>query len=270
MKKCIIFEIKSDFGYFKKFSSTSSPTTYFVIPKTTLVGLISAIIGEFDGKTERDLYLEYFNNENCKVSIEVLNPLEKSFIGLNYQNLKKIDEIDLEKVKKEMVIIEDYYIDNNFYDKQTKYTQVNMEVVKNPHYRIYFWHSNENIYDTLKDRLFKHESYFYPFMGTTDFPCEILNISEEEVSIIEIQKMVEIDSVVPKNKFIAIEYGSKDGVLERFSNILSEKQPYLFVKDSNYRRNIDFIDINISLDTKPIFCKVKNYYYCNNKNLLFY
>jgi len=288
MNKCLVFEIQSEFGYFKRYNSTSSPTTHNIIPKTTLIGLISAIIGNFNGIDEKDVYLNYFDNDNCKIALEVLNPIKKTFFGLNYQNIKDLKQINAKnlinaaieinkkglEIQKELFLIEDFHKYSKSYDRGNKYTQVNMEVIRKPHYRVYFYHSDDNIYNLLKDRLFKGEVYYPIFMGTTDFPCVIKNVSEETLQLVnEEGNLAEINSVVPENiANVKIHYTAShiDGRMYRNKTIIKEKQPYLFVRDDNYRRNIDFIELNISEDGSPILAEVNNYYICNDKRIIFY
>ena len=52
--KCLVFDIKGDYGHFKKYYTTSSPLT-FSIPRTTVSGMIGALIG-----LDKEEYLKYF------------------------------------------------------------------------------------------------------------------------------------------------------------------------------------------------------------------
>ena len=43
--KCLVFDIKGDYGHFKKYYTTSSPLTFSIPPRTTVSGMIGALIG---------------------------------------------------------------------------------------------------------------------------------------------------------------------------------------------------------------------------------
>lgn len=283
MDKVLVFEIKGKHGFFKRHSSSTSPTSYSSITKTALIGLISAIIGDFNGNDSKDNYLDYFNNNNCKISIEVLNPVKKKSFGLNYQNLKDIKPITLkhlssidekvDDIDKELILLEDYHKNVGNYDRGNKYTQVNTEVLREPHYRIYFHHSDSTIYDLFKNRLENHETYYPTFMGTTDFPCEVFYQGEKQVSIIKMEEKenIKILSIVPESQAQVITEIKIEGQKpKRLQNSIKEKQPYLFIKEQDYRRNKEFIDLTIPMDAEPILCKVGNYCKVDGKNLLFY
>lgn len=62
--KIIIFELWGKFAHFRKFYTNSSSLSYSVPPRTTIEGIIAAILGY-----ERDSYYEKFNPDNLYVAV---------------------------------------------------------------------------------------------------------------------------------------------------------------------------------------------------------
>ena len=88
--------------------------------------------------------------------------------------------------------------------------------VKDPKYRIYFSHSDKQLYKKLKDLLANHQSIYTPCLGLSELICNFqfrgdfrLKSQEEEVE--------EIDSVVP-GKFL-LEPDFEEGK-EYFSEVM--------------------------------------------------
>jgi CRISPR-associated protein Cas5h len=75
----IIFEISGKFAHFRKFYTNSSSLSYSVPSRTTVEGIIAAILG-----LERDTYYEKLSLDNCKIAIEKVNKTRKINQSLNY------------------------------------------------------------------------------------------------------------------------------------------------------------------------------------------
>ena len=122
--KALVFDIKGDYGHFRKFYTTSSPLTFSIPPRTTVCGIIGALIG-----LDKKEYLKYFKKEEAKIAIQILQPINKTRLSINLIDTKKAKE---------------------YYSKIEKRTQVTYELLKNPSYRIYFYHSNKELYKKVK------------------------------------------------------------------------------------------------------------------------
>ena len=75
----ISFDIEGKFAHFRKFSGNNTALSYSIPPRTTIIGILAAMVGE-----EKDSYYEKYNNENLKVGIRTLCDLKKSFHRLNF------------------------------------------------------------------------------------------------------------------------------------------------------------------------------------------
>ena len=81
--KCLVFDIKGDYGHFKKYYTTSSPLTFSIPPRTTVSGMIGALIG-----LDKEEYLKYFSKEDAKIAIQINSPINKTRISYNLINTK--------------------------------------------------------------------------------------------------------------------------------------------------------------------------------------
>ncbi|UYP01349.1 CRISPR-associated protein Cas5 [Oceanotoga sp. DSM 15011] len=88
----IIFEISGKFAHFRKFYTNSSSLSYSVPSRTTVEGIIAAILG-----LERDTYYEKLSLDNCKIAIEKVNKTRKINQSLNYIKIKSSN--DFKKIK---------------------------------------------------------------------------------------------------------------------------------------------------------------------------
>ncbi|WPR77956.1 CRISPR-associated protein Cas5 [Algoriphagus sp. NG3] len=72
-------DIEGKFAHFRKFHGNNTAMSYSIPPRTTIIGILAAIMGE-----PKDSYYVSFRHENLKIGIRVLSDLKKSFHRLNY------------------------------------------------------------------------------------------------------------------------------------------------------------------------------------------
>ncbi len=168
-ERVIVFDVWGDYAHFKKNYSTSSPLTYSFPPRTALSGLIGAIAGLDKGE-----YFRHFFKDNAKISCKILKPVKKVRIGENLIDTKSAVKMHLIKNR----------------------TQIRFEFVKDPKYRIYFTHSDEQFYKKIKDRLTSHQTVYTPCLGLSQLICNFEFIGEFELKRSG-NDLQQIDSVVP-------------------------------------------------------------------------
>lgn len=168
-KKFIIFDFWSMYGHFKKPYTTSSPLTFSVPPRTSVAGIIAAI-GGIDKKT----YIRYFTKNKADIAIAVKNPIKKVRLGINLLN---------------------------FNDSMTKIEGKNptrVEFLKDPKYRIYFSHNDEEIYNSIKSHILKHTSIYTPTMGLSENIANFKYVGEYKASYEpKSEDYIEVNSVIP-------------------------------------------------------------------------
>lgn len=152
----LVFDIWADYGHFKKPYTTTSPLTYSMPSCTALAGMVSAIIG-----LDKREYSSFFGNGMAGFGISLLRPVKKVRISENLINTKKSM--------------------NRIYER----TQIKFEFLKDPSYRIYFRHSDEDIYSALKAMLEKHKSVYTLSMGLSQLLANYGFVGEYESVDIE-------------------------------------------------------------------------------------
>ena len=143
--KILTFDIWGDYGHFRKFYTTSSPLTFSFPPPSTLSGIMGAIYGA--GKDE---YLKIFSFDKCRLAVKIVTSVKKVRMGLNLINTKG-----------------HYWIPygNKYHEPRT---QIRTEFLKEPHFRIYFTHEDENILGKAAKLLEEHKSVYTVSLGLSE------------------------------------------------------------------------------------------------------
>lgn len=178
--KSLVFNIKGDYGHFRKFFTTSSPLTFSIPPRTAVCGIIGAILG-----LDKDEYLKYFSLEQAKIAIQINKPINKTRVSYNLINTKTAEMY------------------SNIKDR----TQVTFELLKNPSYKIYFSHKDEELYNKLKEFLIGGKNYYTVSLGLSEFIAEIEYIGEKDLKSVKgNNKLVHINTVVGFSEEMQIDF----------------------------------------------------------------
>jgi CRISPR-associated protein Cas5h len=177
-ERVIVFDVWGDYAHFRKNYSTSSPLTYSFPPRTALSGLIGAVVG-----LDKAEYFRHFFKVDANIGCKILAPVKKVRIGENLIDTKSAVKMHLIKNR----------------------TQIRFEFVKDPKYRIYFSHSDEQLYKKLKDLLTSHQSVYTPCLGLSQLICSYQFIGEVGLKSSG-EEVQEIDSVVPGKCLLTPEF----------------------------------------------------------------
>ncbi|MGC9203091.1 MAG: CRISPR-associated protein Cas5, partial [Thermoproteota archaeon] len=136
----LVADFWSDYAFFRRGYSTTSPLTYPFPPRTAISGLIACIVGmdwnEYYSKVE-----DKFSQENSLFSIQLLNPIKKIRINQNLIDTKQ-----------------GFYLWDIVLKKQEPRTQIPFEYIKDPKYRIFVWFKNKDLFNLLHEMLEAHKS----------------------------------------------------------------------------------------------------------------
>ena len=99
---------------------------------------------------------ERVHKYGTKIAIQINSPINKTRISYNLINTKTA----------------------KMYSKIKDRTQVTLELLKNPSFRIYFSHSDINLYNKVKTFLEEGKNYYTLSMGLSEFISEFDYISE--------------------------------------------------------------------------------------------
>lgn len=232
MKKILVFDIFADYGHFKKPYTTTSPITYSFPSRTTIIGVIGAILG-----IEKNIVNEELSSENSNIALQILKPIKKIMIGHNLIDTKKA--IKMARIKTR--------------------TQVKFEYVKDVKYRIYFQSDNE-YYEKLKKLLENHQTVYSLSLGLSECLANYEYIGEYNIS----KKVGDTDIVsVVNTKFINFESVNFNTETEIFSD--------RFARDMKKDREvIEYSDIIFERNAKKIPLKNIEYYKVEDKgNIIF-
>ena len=231
--KALVFDIKGDYGHFRKFYTTSSPLTFSIPPRTTVCGIIGALIG-----LDKKEYLKYFKKEEAKIAIQILQPINKTRLSINLIDTKKAKE---------------------YYSKIEKRTQVTYELLKNPSYRIYFYHSNEELYKKVKLFLEENKSYYTLSLGLSEFLAEKKYRGEINLQHIYKDDFAYIDTVVKFDENLKIDFEDNK---EYFKDTIQNEM------DEN-REVTEYIKILLERSGQPIKCQTDYYLSDRGEKIVF-
>lgn len=172
MDKVLVFNIWGEYAHFRKYYTTTSPLSYSIPPRTAVTGFIGAILG-----LGKEKYLKHFTKKQAFIAVRLLNPIKKVRISENL--------IDTENVKRMHLI--------------KNRTQIRFEFIKNPKYRLYFYHTDEGLYALTKNLLADHKSIYTPYLGISEHIANFEFIGEMNIQKSFSEDFVKVDSVIPED-----------------------------------------------------------------------
>jgi len=236
IEKMLVFDVWSDYAHFRKIYTTTSPLTFSIPPRTALCGLFGAIIGL---EKENNEYLNYFTLDRAKTGLKILNPIKKVRISENIIHTKNAKGIGMNLI--------------------TERTQINFEFLKNPKYRIYLWHNDDELYGALKKYLSEHKPVYTPCLGLSENIANFKFVGEFDTYLRKHNSSILIHSIIPTQKLVddqGVEIASE---MEYFS----ERIP---VEMDTKRIVTKYSDILFERNGKPIKAKMKESYLEVNYN----
>ncbi|HOL21318.1 MAG TPA: type I-B CRISPR-associated protein Cas5b [bacterium] len=183
-KRYLIFDVWGDYAHFKKYYTTSSPLTFSLPPRTAVIGLIGAILGY-----SKEDYLEEMIKDQAKIAIRILNPVKKVRLSINLINTK-----------------DGYWIPVKRSSHEPR-TQMIFEFLKDPKFRIYFSHTDSEIYNRLKELLESHKCVYTPYLGISELIANYQFVKETEFDEI-VSNCNYVHSVISIDKDVKVEFES--------------------------------------------------------------
>lgn len=225
-KNLIVFDISADFAHFKRPYTTTSPVTFPFPSKPTLYGMISAIIG-----LDKNDYLQYFFNQGIEIGLKIINPIHKIYIAENLINTKD----DMARFK--------------------THTQIKIEFLKNPAYRIYVNLPDENMSEKLLKHLTDHTSVYTFSMGLSECLSNFNLVGNftsitRETSAADYSK---INSIIPNTSL------SNDESSIKFTEGAEIFRISLTAEMNPQREIQKMLDMIYERTGKPILAKVKSF-----------
>lgn len=222
--KVIVFDIWGRFAHFKKIYVTTSALTYAVPFKTAIYGLVAAILG-LDKRQNQ--YLNHFDETNCKLAIQIISPVKIQRFNINLSQKPG--------------------------PPKGNRKPTTMEYVVNPHYRIFFWHSDEDISMKLLNQLESQESVYTPVLGLAHCLANFKFIGEFDTQMNS--GKASVNSVILKSRLRSLDTSSWNS-----RNVHIQEQD-MYPLEMNTNREVTKRDsILFDLFGSPINSEVEEFY----------
>lgn len=230
--KCVCFKLKGDYGHYRPYYTTSSPTTYSLMPPTSLFGLIGAILGM---EKMGNIYYQTLSTAGLKVGIGLLTPVRKVFMSTNLIMTKG-----------------DYWVptrrNSNGVRTPTKY-----EYVINQEYLVFVSMKDNELLEQLALRLKEHRFAYSISLGLSGLIADAELICFDEAEKIEVKECIELDSSIPIQEF-----GHKIEI-DFLQDIHYCRERY--VKNFSLNRvPLEYVDVLFSVNGKKIKVKSQKLY----------
>lgn len=247
--KCLSFTISGQWGHFRKIEGNIVKGTYKIIPRTTLSGLVAAILG-----LPRNSYYDLFTPENSMIAIEPKSRLRTINMAINSLSTQKEKLNTVNKGRKLKI---------SFPDARENRQRHIYEVLVNPSYRVDIWLDNNEMYDKLRSCLEKGKSTYTPSLGISEHLATITYHGEFQPETIETQTgSTEIDSVVPdESPNIVPQPGSPHSI---------ERSPSQMKKDgTKHRITTGSRTIAYNQGAEPLVVRNEKYATVDDRNVIF-
>jgi len=209
MKKLLSFDVWGDYAHFRKFYTTTSPLSFPFPPRTALTGLIGAIIG-----LDKTKYIKYFYKKDADIGVSLINPLKRVRISENYRDTDKS------------------MLPNK------GITQIRLELIKDPKYRVFFTHIDTELYEKLKNHLNSHKSVYTVCLGISELLCDFCFNGEFGFENKTGSDNTEINSIVPKENIIEFNFeNNREYLINTVPNEMDGTRTVLEYKEVVFEKN---------------------------------
>ncbi|SHG49828.1 CRISPR-associated protein Cas5h [Thermosyntropha lipolytica DSM 11003] len=202
--RVIIFDLKGPMAHFRKIYTNSSSLSYSIPPRTTLAGIIAAVLG-----WERDSYYEKMHSEMVGLAVRKINPTRKIMQTLNY--IKATSPSHLA----------------NFSEG---HSQIPFEIIcgePEVRYRVYFRTEDEEVYEKTKNALKSGRSVFPIYLGAAPFSGVWEWIGEGELEKDVSQEVKDIFTPIDVNLIAKIVWQE----MQKDSMLVKDRMPVDFTQE---------------------------------------
>jgi CRISPR-associated protein Cas5h len=231
--RCLSFTVSGPWGHFRRVEGNIVKQTYRVIPRTTVAGLVAAMLG-----IGRDEYYDLFAPDTSAVAIEPVEDIRTMNMPMN----------TLSTAKESMKTLNSRgSLSISFPDSTENRQQHNYEVLVEPRYRIDLWLDNDKTYARLRETLEEGRSHYVPSLGLSEYLAEVEYHGEFKVNEGTSGEVVEVSSTVPSDSIIP----------DAGTEFRMEKPPAYMEADSGGRRTTAFVSYSYSPDAEPLTVQAK-------------
>ena len=215
-RECLSFTARGSWAHFRRIDTTTEKHTYRVIPRTTVSGLIAAVLGE-----PRDSYYDTFSPDSSAIAISPLSKLQTIAIPMLTLPTEEGDIKTTEGVSGKTVV------DPETIAEERK--RRTFEYVVDPAYRIDVVLNDHETYTRLKDTLNDGRSVYTPYLGKSECLASIEDVTTTEVE--DPDDVDTVDSIVPE-EYVVPTPGEP---------LRMERTPAYMEADGNSRRTTGYL-----------------------------
>ncbi len=242
------FKIRGKLAHFKKYYANNTAFSFTIPPRTSLMGMVAAVMG-----WARDSYYEDLASEKIRFGVRVLSPLKKSFHRLNFLSIKSTGDMAKKwssdfrgeggRIQTPFEIVSGWDINKG-------------EVI----YHIFIspTESGTDIFENIKIQFTQNEPVFNVTLGTANFTASI-----NEVEIIDSEKIiekssddfVEMHTAIPSSHVLDLSFSKVE--FRNYNFIEEDMMPGDFMENSN-REVRKMNRLLFSITPNPIHVKLNS------------
>lgn len=229
--RCLVCTVSGDWGHFRRIDRTVTKQTYRLPPRTTVSGLLAAIVG-----VGRDEYYDTFAADRSAIGIEVCSDLQTTTqptLGLGTNPSETYARAG--GTGQTTVQVE-------FPDSTDNRQIHSYEYVVDPEYRLYIATEDAAFYRSLRERLERGTSHYTPTLGLSELLADVsvpgwVDGAESSVDPVDpatLDEVVTVDSALPTATDAVVPQPGTSHHIERL--------PAFMEADGSYRRTTEFAD----------------------------
>lgn len=241
------FDISGKFAHFRKFYSSSTALSFSIPPRTTIIGILAAILGK-----EKESYYEDFASDKIRIGIVVCSKLKKSFHRLNHLSIK--GPADFRGAKLHIQTPFEVISPENFASELITY-------------KIYVSHFEDglNLFNELKSKISRKNNIFPISFGVAPFSANIHNYSffnDQNIREIEVNReLISFDSAINSENVLELFYDKQN-----VSDFMIEDEIMPADFKANYNRELSKMNKVLFIDGgNKLKVKFSGKYYQLNK-----
>lgn len=146
---CIVFDVAGEHAHFRKPHTTSPAMTFGLPPRTTVAGMVAAVLG-----LPRDSYYDYFDRESSRIAVSLESPIRRLSMAVNLLNTE--GSSTKTKGATPGKYVRGHRQQNVF------------EYICEPEYRLYVSLEDKNLMDQLESKLSAGKSAYALSLGLSE------------------------------------------------------------------------------------------------------
>lgn len=234
---CLVCTVRGDWAHFRRIDRTVTKQTYRLPPRTTVAGLLAAIVG-----VGRNEYYEVFDPAVSAIGIEVVDNLRTAThpsLGLG-TNPGETFESAGGSGRKTVAV--------KFPDSTDNRQIHSYEYVVNPAYRLYVAVEDADFHAALKHHLERGTSYYPPSLGLSELIARVetprSGVEQEVTPLSENESPFTVNSAIPDAVETIVPSAGTPHHVERL--------PAAMEADGRNRQTTEFVDYAFTSDDDPL------------------